>query len=148
MISIGVVGFSRNQFDQPAARELLRSALHEMLDRLGETADNVELVSGLTNMGVPRIAYELADEMGMRTIGLSAKRALRMSVYAVDEQVIVGKNFGDESVEFIRRVDGLIRIGGGKQSRAETELFKDKLDRDPDRMQQLLIEHEVEWLGK
>ena len=131
---IGVVGFSRSQFDHAAAEAALSSSLDQLLARARSGA--VELVSGLTNQGVPKLAYQLAVARGLRTVGLSARQALRVraGVFPVDERIIVGQRFGDESAAFIAYIDALIRIGGGPQSRREVELFKDKLtacDRDP-----------------
>lgn len=146
---VGVVGFSRPHFDHDAARELLAAALDEMLARHDVAPGSAELVSGLTNMGVPKLAYELASERGLRTVGLSAKQALKVGagVYPVAERILVGRRFGDESPAFVAHIDVLVRIGGGRQSRREVDLFRAKLvaaDKDPATH---LIEHEVEWFG-
>lgn len=143
---IGVVGFSRNQFDQKDAAQKLRVIVEQI------TADKniatLEIVSGYTNMGVPRLAYLLADELGIATVGFSARQALRVraGVYPVKKEIIFGKKFGDESDAFVQYIDILIRIGGGPQSRHETELFK-KLHADQD-LSQILFEEEVEWYGR
>jgi len=145
-LKIGVVGFSRNQFDQQDAAQKLKHLITKIVEN--NEGKNIELVSGLTNMGVPRLAYLLADELGLITVGFSAKQALRVraGVYPVQKQIIVGQKFGDESDEFIQYIDVLVRIGGGKQSRHETELFKQQYaDED---LSQILFEEEVEWFGK
>lgn len=143
-VRVGVVGFSRRSFDQEAARRHLRAVLERLVARAG--AARVEVVSGLTNQGVPRLAYELAAELGLRTVGVSARRALRVraGLWPVDERVIVGTDFGDESRAFVDRIDLLVRIGGGPQSRAEVELFRQKLRGDAAGR---LVEREVDWLG-
>ncbi|HAS43064.1 MAG TPA: hypothetical protein DCS93_21470 [Microscillaceae bacterium] len=145
-LKIGVVGFSRNQFDQQDAAQKLKQLITQIIEN--QEASNIELVSGLTNMGVPRLAYLLADELGLITVGFSAKQALRVrsGVYPVQKQIIVGQKFGDESDEFIQYIDVLVRVGGGRQSRHETELFK-QLHADKD-LSQILFEEEVEWFGK
>jgi len=90
-MKIGVVGFSRRQFDKKMAILKLRNIL-EILT-LGKDATNIEIISGYTNMGVPRIAYRLADDMGLKTVGFSAKQALRVraGVYPVKEVILVGE---------------------------------------------------------
>ncbi|OJJ18109.1 hypothetical protein BKI52_29810 [marine bacterium AO1-C] len=145
-LKIGVVGFSRNQFDQQDAAQKLKHFITQIIE--GKEASSIELVSGLTNMGVPRLAYLLADELGLVTVGFSAKQALRVraGVYPVQKQIIYGQKFGDESEEFIQYIDVLVRIGGGKQSRHETERFK-QVYADKD-LSQVLFEEEVEWFGK
>ena len=105
-------------------------------------------MSGYTNFGVPQIAYELADKCGFITVGFSAKQALQVKsgVYPVNKVIIKGEKFGDESTDFVANIDALIRIGGGKQSRHETELFKHLHADKP--IRSILKEFEVEWYGK
>jgi hypothetical protein len=147
---IGVVGFSRSQFDHEEAKLRLRECVAAVLARAGATPADAELVSGLTNQGVPRLAYELARELGMRTVGVSARQALRVrsGVFPVDEQLVVGQRFGDESEAFLARIDVLIRIGGGPQSRGETERFKAMLSRRGLAVDDHVLEREVTWFGK
>lgn len=146
---IGVVGFSRPHFDHDAARAYLRECYGIVLARAGVAPADAEVVSGLTNQGVPRLAYELARELGMRTVGVSARQALRVraGVWAVDEQIIVGQRFGDESATLLARIDVLIRIGGGPQSRRETELFKAQLAQRGATIDDHVLEREVAWSG-
>lgn len=149
-VRIGVVGFSRSQFDKEAARRYLAQALSDVLKQAGVSPEEAELVSGLTNAGVPKLAYGLAASLGLRTVGISARRALRVrsGVFPVDHRIIVGQNFGDESEVFIEYIDFLIRVGGGPQSRHEVELFKAKLGHDEALLSERLIEYEVRWFGK
>ena len=141
-MKIGVVGFSRNQFDKKAAEKQLRNHINELI--LDRKNDQVEIVSGYTNTGVPKIAYQIADELGLYKVGLSARQALRVrcGVYPVDKEIIVGEKFGDESEAFIDYIDYLIRVGGGPQSLHEVEMFKEKYGT------QNLRESDVEWYGK
>jgi hypothetical protein len=144
---VGVVGFSSPRFDHDEARVLLREALSGVLARAGVVPGQAELVSGLTDVGVPGLAYALAVELGMRTIGISARQALRSRRFPVDEQILVGQKYGDESEVFVARIDVLIRVGGGPQSRREVEMFKDKLARMGLSAEDRLIEREIAWLG-
>lgn len=118
---IGVIGYSGQKFDEKQARAFLRKGL-EMLEHEGVT--NV-VVSGYTNMGIPRLAYQVGETLGFRTMGLSAKAALKYDLYPVDEEVkIVGEEFGDESGAFLAYIDCLLKVGGGEQSEREFELFR------------------------
>ncbi|WP_298518614.1 hypothetical protein [uncultured Kordia sp.] len=146
IVKYGVVGFSRNQFDKKAARDILYTEFQKLKEKHSD--DIIEIVSGYTNSGIPKIAYELADEFGFVTVGFSAKQALRVrsGVYPVKKKIISGNRFGDESQDFVRYIDVLIRVGGGKQSRHETELFKNRHVTKP--MDILLKEFEIDWYGK
>jgi len=84
------------------------------------------VVGGLTNMGIPKLAYEIADEEGWIKTGFSAEQAFEVDsgTYPVDKTIIYGQKFGDESHQFVSYIDCLIRAGGGKQSLEEVRLFK------------------------
>ncbi len=144
-LKIGVVGFSRNQFNKKAARKILKDAFEALQQKHPDK--NIEIVSGYTNSGVPKIAYELAQTFQYTTVGFSAKQALRVKsgVFPVDKTIIIGEKFGDESNDFVRHIDGLIRVGGGKQSRHEVALFKQVNLGRPIHL--LLKEFEVDWYG-
>ncbi|WP_299458984.1 hypothetical protein [uncultured Microscilla sp.] len=145
-LRIGVVGFSRNQFDKKTAAEKLEKIIAQIMTHYPNK--NYELVSGLTNMGVPQLTYMLADRLGIDTVGFSASQAFRVraGIYPVKQQIIVGEKFGDESDAFVQYIDVLVRIGGGQQSRHETTLFKN-LHAGKD-LSQCLYEEEVAWYGK
>ena len=145
-IKYGVVGFSRNQFDKKAAYQILKDIFQKIKEK--HPNKTIEIVSGYTDSGVPKIAYELADKFGFITVGFSAKQALkvRSGVYLVKKVILKGEKFGDESEDFVRYIDALIRVGGGKQSRQETELFKKR--NSGNSMNSILREFEVEWYGK
>ena len=122
MAKIGVVGYSGAKFNEDIAKALLAIAF----DIIDKEFSDIEIVSGLTDIGIPGLAYEMADKRGWKTVGLSAKEAKEYDCYDVDEEIIVGEKFGEESEEFIKTIDALIRIGGGKQSMDETEKAKKK----------------------
>lgn len=145
IMKIGVVGFSRNQFDKKEAILKLRNILEGLVK--GQDKKEIEIVSGYTNMGIPRIAYRLADDMGLATVGFSAQQALkvRCGVYPVKKVILEGTYFGDESLKFIQYIDILVRIGGGPQSRKEVALFKEYhqgID-----LSTILFEEEIKWYG-
>jgi hypothetical protein len=84
-------------------------------------SSNIAMVSGLTAVGVLKIAYEEAVRRGWRTEGVACEKAKDHPLFPVDEAIIHGKNWGDESQIFLARLDGLIRIGNGPQSVRECD---------------------------
>lgn len=143
VIKYGVVGFSRNQFDKKLAYTILDKLFKDIKENHSDKV--IEIVSGYTNSGVPKIAYQLADTYGFVTVGFSAKQALRVrsGTYPVAKTVIKGEKFGDESKDFIEYIDTLIRVGGGPQSRKEVALFKQKSEYKSNTS--ILVEYEVDW---
>ena len=144
MKKIGIVGYSGRPFNKKTARNLLLKHIRFLEKKYG--AKNLEIVSGYTNIGIPKIAYEIADEMGITTVGLSAKEALSVDcgLYPVDKIMVVGERFGDESATFIDYIDIMIRVGGGDQSMQEVKHFKEKVkDR---KLASVLFEEELEEL--
>jgi len=143
-MKIGVVGFSHENINHDKARALLRQSFHELMQKHSHN-EPIEIVSGLTNIGIPKIAYEIADEQGWITVGISAERALHVKcgIYLVDQQIIEGKEFGDESIVFIDYIDFLVRVGGGKQSHREVEMFIEKCTRHGIAITDALLEHDL-----
>jgi len=97
-MNIGVVGYSSDQIDATAAHTLLQASFQQLVAQQMGNAP-IRIISGLTNIGVPKLAYQIAHQLGYQTVGISAQRALKVNcgIYAVDEQLIVGLEFGDES---------------------------------------------------
>jgi len=124
MISVGVVGYSGGKFNEDIAKALMAIALDVVEENHKD--DKYELVSGLTDMGIPAIAYRMAGQRGWKTVGIACEKANENPCYDVDERIIEGKEWGDESTTFLKRLDVLIRIGGGKQSISETNCAKKK----------------------
>jgi len=145
-IKYGIVGFSRNQFDKKTATRILNDLFEKI--KAKHPNKEIEIVSGYTNSGVPKIAYELSDKFGFTTVGFSAQQALkvRSGVYPVKKVILKGEKFGDESKDFINYIDALIRVGGGKQSRDEIKLFKKLNSNKP--LKSILKEFEVDWYGR
>lgn len=116
MLKIGVVGYSTEDFDIQTARQQLNAALDIVTE---EHSGEPCVISGLTNLGVPRLAYEEADARGWKTVGIACKKATNYEFYDVDEYELIGDDWGDESGYFLSKLDVLIRVGGGSQSVAE-----------------------------
>jgi hypothetical protein len=127
-LKLGVVGYSREIFDPKEAQEAIKKLIPKMIEI--HNATNVELVSGLTNQGIPKLSYQFAVSKKYKTVGIAPKAAFRVpsGLFPVDKRIIVGEEFGDESETFIEYIDVLVRFGGGPQSRKEVEMFKKKLN--------------------
>jgi hypothetical protein len=122
-VYIGVVGYCPpTKFNEKTARQIVRDAYDRC--RKHYAGIEIEIVSGLTNVGVLAIAYEEAVKRGWKTIGVGCRRAFEHPIFPVDEQVVVGDEWGDESDEFIGMIDGIIRIGVSAQSVRETSKVK------------------------
>ncbi len=120
-MKIGVVGYSAKKFDNRLAEKLIIEGLDKFKAKEGD-----ELVSGLTDLGIPGLAYRIGKERKMKLIGIACERAHDEDsvVYPVDKEIIIGKNWGDESETFLKYIDVLIKVGGGKQSIEEFKSFK------------------------
>ena len=122
-LNIGVVGYCPpTKFDEVEARRMIVEAYGNIAMRFPE--HSFAVVSGLTNVGVLKIAYEEAVKRGWKTIGIACERAKEHPHFPVDEKTIVGANWGDESPTFVESLDMMVRIGVGKQSIRETDAVK------------------------
>ncbi len=118
-LRVGVVGYSAQAFNQDTALLLIQ----EVFDLL-EPVANVEIISGLTQLGIPALAYEEAVRRGWKTVGVACIKAFEYKCFPVDEMIIAGSDWGEESPTFLSMIDVLVRIGGGKQSNQETHMAK------------------------
>jgi hypothetical protein len=110
---VGVVGFSNPNFDRHKAAEYLAGAFSSIQGK-------ALVVSGLTDLGIPALAYRVAKNFSFKTAGIACKKAEDYDLYPVDvPPIIVGDNWGDESKTFLDSIDMLVRVGGGKQSLEE-----------------------------
>ena len=124
-LRIGVVGYCPpTKFDENEALRMLRKAYDLIETEFPDTSKTV--VSGLTAVGVLKIAYEEAIRRGWRTEGIACKRAEEHPFFPVDEKKIVGENWGDESQEFLSALDCMVRIGVGKQSIEECATIRER----------------------
>jgi hypothetical protein len=126
-MKLGFVGYSEGEFDQEEARRLIILGLFHAEIKSGKMVTHV--VSGLTDQGIPGLAYQMATSNvysePMTTVGIACSKAKNFSCFPVDDKIIVGKQWGDESDTFLQYIDALVRIGGGKQSHAETKKFRE-----------------------
>lgn len=118
MIRVGVAGYSAKKFDYSLASTLLAVAF-KLVEDIFKDEKEFSCVSGLTDIGIPALAYRYAKKKGWRTVGIACKKAYEDKCFDVDEKKIVGDNWGDESETFLDNIDVFIRVGGGKQSMEE-----------------------------
>lgn len=131
IITVGVVGYSDLHDDQKTeAQEFLETTLKAITDRYPNVPK--ELIAGLTDYGVPALAYSIVTEINKtrgevwRTVGIAPEIAQDMRQFPVDEKVIAGEKWGEDSPTFKDRVKHiLIRVGGGRQARHETEELRE-----------------------
>ncbi len=121
-LRIGVTGYSAQKFDVNEALRLLKDA-YDRIDREHQNKSKT-VVSGLTNLGVPALAYNEAKIRGWRTVGIACSKAEEYDCFAVDERIIVGDEWGQESETFLNNIDVLVRVGGGNQAKRETGDFR------------------------
>ena len=124
-LRVGVVGYTDDwgewSFDRGRARAILRVELGRVAE--ANRGRTIEVVTGLTDMGIPKIAYEVAAEYGMICVGLASWKALNNPQVHVDKIILEGADWGDESETFLDYIDQLIKVGGGPQSEAEFKAF-------------------------
>ena len=124
MINIGLVGYSSSKFDEDIAKDLIREAF-DWIEQEYE-GKSFCVVSGLTDVGIPALGYREAVRRGWKTSGVAPAEAKEYDWYDVDEIIIEGEKFGDESDKFLSMLDVFVKVGGGKQSAAEFEKAKKK----------------------
>ncbi len=123
-LAIGVTGYSGQKFDADRADALLKEALDTVA--AAHPGRSYTLLSGLTDVGIPALAYRQAAARGWRTVGVACPKAAEYECYPVDETTIVGSEWGDESETFLARCDVLVRVGGGGQAHREATAFADR----------------------
>lgn len=118
--NIGVAGYCAQEFDRDDARSQLESYLSR------HAKIHTAIVSGLSDMGVPGIAYRIAKERNIPTIGIAAGIARGASnLWPCDKIYFVGQNWGDESLFFLGKIDELVAYEGGEQTKREVSLAKE-----------------------
>ena len=137
-LRIGVVGYSAGKFDEAEAIRLLNKGFDEAL-QLNPGATKVVIVTGYTDLGIPALAYRIAEERGWFTVGVASGKAAEHPCFPVDLPVIVGMEWGAESEAFLSTSDVYLRVGGGDQAHTEIAQAKEsgrpvieyELDREP-----------------
>jgi hypothetical protein len=124
LLRVGVVGYSGQKFNEKVAVAMLENAFARL--DYEYDPEHIEIVSGLTNLGIPKLSYEVATSLGYLTRGVACALANDYPCFDCDVVEIIGENWGDESEHFLDTIDVLVRIGGGKQTMAETNIAKER----------------------
>ena len=120
---VGIAGFSGSWSNNTrpdaelVARRMLRSLFEE-----AQAEHAVWCVSGATNTGVPAVAYEVAEELSIHRVGITAAAAYSFPIASLHHLVVVGKRFGDESRVFVDLCERFWLLGGGAQSENEIRM--------------------------
>jgi hypothetical protein len=123
-IYVGVVGYCPpTEFNEEAARWMIIDAYNAIARRFPDKT--IWVVSGLTNVGVLKIAYEEAARRGWKTMGVACAKAKDFELFPVDQAIIKGDEWGDETASFLSIINILIRLGLGKQSLEEARIAKE-----------------------
>lgn len=147
-VRIGLVGWSNDSkivnvdWAKNVIQWTLDSRIIESVNRVYGRCNQFELVSGLTDCGIPGIAYHMfsiPDSKYAKTVGIACSKANEYPQFPVDERHIIGDEWGDESEFFIDYIDALVRIGGGEQSHREVAMFRAKYPEKP------IIESDPKW---
>jgi len=121
MKSIGFIGYSAMKFDENEAKKIIKNIFASFDDN-----EEYAIVSGATNMGIPKLVYEEANRHeNMSLIGVMCKDGYTCELYPCDTIIAVGENWGDESETFIDLIEELYKIGGGPQSEKELKMALD-----------------------
>lgn len=125
-LNIGVVGYCPpSRFDENEARRMINEGYDQFQER--HPGREIRIISGLTNVGVLKIAYEEARKRRWEITGITNETAAReYELFPVDSQTIVGKTWGDESQTFVDAIDGILRVGGGPQSKREVQQIRER----------------------
>ncbi len=121
-IKVGVVGFiDESQFDKESAEAKIAEVFTDLKDKMA--LNDINIVSGLTNVGIPALAYAEAVKQGFTTTGIACSKAEEYECFPCDKKQIVGDQWGDESETFLSSIVILLKFGGGDQSVREFEEF-------------------------
>ena len=122
MFKLGILGYSAQAFNEEEATKILQKAILDAWIKHGE----IEIVSGMTYVGIPKIAYCLAEYYGFSTTGIVSKKAQnsKYNLFPCDTQIFTGKDWKDASPFFVDYCDEFIRVGGGNISMNEVQMIK------------------------
>ena len=89
-IKIGVVGYSMQEFDKKKAIEYLKKVFDFVEKWCSERKKIV--ISGLTDLGIPALAYREAKRRSWRVEGIACSKALDYIWFPVSNITLVGNN--------------------------------------------------------
>ena len=124
LIKIGFVGYSYGKFSLRKAKKILGEIFDNIKKTYKPRYELIEIVTGATALGIPKLVYQFAEQEGYKTVGVMCKDGYNYPLYPCDKIVAIGDNWGDESEAFINYIDILYKVGGGNQSAHELEMAK------------------------
>jgi len=125
---VGIVGFSGQWSEEklaanPELRERVRFAKEELKEVIRDLqtkhGESLVISSGATMEGVPRLTYEICEELGVKAMGVACEKAKDYPLGKMRHLVIEGKNWGEESPTFLKTSDQIVMLGGGGQAKRE-----------------------------
>jgi hypothetical protein len=116
-VYIGIAGYSGKKFSEGVAKNMIQKDFNYLSDKYSDR--EVVIVSGLTNIGIPALAYACAASMGFFTMGIACSKAKDYECFECDYVNIVGNNWGEESESFLNIITELYTYGGGSQTKEE-----------------------------
>lgn len=130
MINIGVVGYMNlAKYNQEDAWNFLKIGF-DKVEEMFKGAPNFRVISGLTDAGVPQLAYYIARQRNWNCGGIAAEGVHEYRWFPMSQdgdilKIVKGK-WGAESQDFIDSINVLIRVGGGKQTYKEVKMAIEK----------------------
>lgn|SRR5574344_630297 len=130
-VNIGFVGYSKSDFDIDKANSIIDVIFNSIEEKYCTDKNkriNIRIMSGGTNLGIPKLVYEKAKRENEKygkwffLVGIIPREGKDYELYPCDYIKVVGNNFGDESKYFTDNIDVLYKIGGGNQSQKEYEM--------------------------
>lgn len=123
-LRIGVVGYCCGElFDEYLALYLLRKGIKVAIAAYPQTT-SVEIASTILDMGIPRLAFAIAKQLGYETTGFGSFDSTLQPCLPVDHRYIHGYNQGDEAMYFLGYVHTIVRIGGGLGALSQAAAFR------------------------
>lgn len=118
-LNIGFVGYCPpTEYDEKEAEKLIKVAF-DNIEIDFTNCNKYKFISGVTNVGTLKQAYQEAARRGWELYGVACKKAKDFEWFPdLDEENVelVGENWGDESDKFVSKLDIIVRVGGGEQS--------------------------------
>lgn len=122
LIYIGVVGYTHQEFDREAAKNLLKQAFEAV--RADHPRANICVVSWLTDQGIPGLAYEIAKKRGWHTLAVDLKENLNRTGYRADELITVDAS-DERTTTFVQQCDVIVRIGDDSDAKHVTGVLRE-----------------------
>lgn len=122
ILNVGFVGYCPpSKFDENKAKLLIKSAFDEILNDYPNVS-TFNLISGVSNVGTLKLAYEEAERRKWNLLGAACKKVAELEWYPSlrnEDVILIGETWGDESKVFTDLLDIIVRIGGGPISLEE-----------------------------